>query len=366
MASNVTGLERLEDRPITMSPAAIEEEFTRIWRETAAAGADEASVRLRTQNFVGIGPETWTVERFERVMESLPQRHPCRGVLAVVSPERHGREASISAHCWRTAAGGRHVCSEEVILRAGVGDEQALASTVLALLVPELPLNVWVIGPIDLTSYLASELIDNAEIVFVDTKDAPDVASALHSALVAHRKHGVAVCDLAWRRLAVWRSLVAQFFDGGDGARRLSQLRSIEITGGGAVSSEMLLMGGWFISRLGLSLAEVERDDGSLAATLYDGSRGVTLKLVARVEQPAGITEVNVRTSEAEFIVQSHAESSHMHVREEWPGESDHRTVAQVPMDDASVVAEALDDASDLPIFIEAAEAALGLLRGEA
>ncbi len=363
MASDVTGLERLEDRPITMSPAAIEEEFTRIWKETAAAGADEASVRLRTQNFVGVGPETWTVERFERVMESLPQRHPCRSVLAVISPERSGLESSISAHCWRTAAGGRHVCSEEVILKAGPADEHALASTVLALLVPELPLNVWVIGPVVLDSHVASELIEGADIVFVDTADAPDVAAALRAALIAHRKHNVAVCDLAWRRLAVWRSLIAQFFDGDDGARRLSQLRAIEITGGGAVSSEMLLMGGWFISRLGLSLAEAERDNTSLTATLYDGSRGVTLTLKGGPEQAAAITEVKVRTSEAEFIVQAHAESGHMHVREEWPGDSDHRTVAQVPTDDASVVAEALDDASDLPIFIEAAEAAVDLLR---
>jgi glucose-6-phosphate dehydrogenase assembly protein OpcA len=299
-------------------------------------------------------------------MESLPQRHPCRGVLAVMSPDRTGLESSISAHCWRTGAGGRHVCSEEVILKAGPGDEHALASTVLALLVPELPLNVWVIGPIDLESHVASELIDEAEIVFVDSADAPDVAASLDAALLAHRKHHVAVCDLAWRRVAVWRALVAQFFDGDEGLRRLSQLRAIEITGGGSVTSEMLLMAGWFISRLGLSLAEVERQANSLTATLYDGSRGVVLKLVGESGKTEALTEVKISTSDAEFIVQAHPESGHMHVREEWPGESDRRTVAQVPVDDASVVAEALDDASDLPIFIEAAEAALTVLRGPA
>ena len=359
----MSGIERLADRPIAMSPAAIEEEFTRIWRETAAAGADDSSIRLRTLNFVGVGPETWTVERFERVMESLPQRHPCRGVLVVTSPDRHGLEASISAHCWRTSAGGRHVCSEEVVLTAGMEDEHALASTVLALLVPELPLTVWVIGAIDLEAHVVGELIDGAETVFVDTADAPDIAVAFRSVLDAHRKHDVAICDLAWRRLGVWRALVAQFFDGDDGLRRLSQLQGIEIVGGTGVSSEMLLIAGWFISRLGLSLAEVTRAPESLKATLYDGSRGVSLTLSSGVTEPTRICEVRVRTSEAEFIVQTHPESRHMHVREERPGGSDHRTVAQVPVDDASVVAEALDDASDLPIFIDAAQAALALLR---
>lgn len=363
MAPDVSGIERLADRPIEMSPDAIEEEFTRIWRETAATGADDSSIRLRTLNFVGVGPETWTVERFERVMESLPQRHPCRGVLAVTSPDRHGLEASISAHCWRTSTGGRHVCSEEVILRAGMEDEHALASTVLALLVPELPLTVWVIGDIDLEAHVIGELIDGAETVFVDTADAPDVAVAFHAVLGAHRRHDVAICDLAWRRLGVWRSLIAQFFDGDEGLRRLTQLQGVEIIGGAGVSSEMLLMAGWFTSRLGLSLAEVTRDAGSLTATLYDGSRGVSLKLSSDVAEPARICEVKVRTSEAEFVVQTHPESNHMHVREEWPGDSDRRTVEQVPTDDASVVAEALDDVSDLPVFIEAAQAALALLR---
>ncbi len=129
------------------------------------------------------------------------------------------------------------------------------------------------------------------------------------------------------------------------------------------MSSEMLLMAGWFVSRLGLSFAEVDRDGGSVEATLYDGSRGVALKLSDGGFAGAPLTEVKVRASGAEFIVQSHPESGHMHVREEWPDDSDHRTVAQMPTDDASVVAEALDDASDLPIFIEAAQAALSLLR---
>ncbi len=364
MAPDVSGIDRLEDRPISVSPAAIEEEFMSVWRETAAAGGDDSSIRLRTLNFVGVGPETWTVDRFERVMESLPQRHPCRGVLAVTSPERRGLEASISAHCWRTSGDGRHVCSEEVILKAGPADDRALASTVLALLVTELPLVVWVIGPIELDSYLVSELIDSAEVVFVDSADAGDAAASLQAALGARRRHDVAICDLAWRRAGVWRSLLAQFFDGDDGPHRLSQLESIEISGGAGISSEMLLVAGWFISRLGLALAEVRRDAERITATLYDGTRGVTVTLAAGGQHAARLTEVKVCTSEAAFIVQTHPESAHMHVREEWTGDASpvHRTVAQVAIDDASLLAEALDDASDLAIFLEAAASAVTLV----
>ena len=40
-------------------------------------------------------------------------------LTVMTSPDRTALEASISALCWRTATGGRHVCSEEVILKAG-------------------------------------------------------------------------------------------------------------------------------------------------------------------------------------------------------------------------------------------------------
>ena len=73
-----------------------------------------------------------------------------------------------------------------------------------------------------------------------------------------------------------------------------------------------------------------------------------------------------MRAAGGEFVVQSHSESEHMHVREEWPDRSDHRTVAQVPTDDASVFADALDDASDLPIVLDAARGALSLLLASA
>ena len=62
-------------------------------------------------------------------------------------------------------------------------------------------------------------------------------------------------------------------------------------------------------------------------------------------------------------VVQSHAESGHMHVREERDGESIHRTVAQVATDDATILCDALDDHSDGDVFIEALRSAVSLLR---
>ena len=84
MASHVSAIERLAERPIAVEPAAIEDEFTRIWRETSGAGHDESSVRLRVLNFVAIGRAD-AAERFDAVMQRLPRHHPCRALLATTA-----------------------------------------------------------------------------------------------------------------------------------------------------------------------------------------------------------------------------------------------------------------------------------------
>lgn len=360
MAPDVAPIERLEDRPISVDPAAIEDEFSRIWRETSGAGFDESSIRLRVVNFVGLAYTDEGTGRFEEVMARLPQRHPCRGLLAVSAAEYLQLDATIAAHCWRSAGGGRHVCSEEVILHGGVTQEPELASAVLALLVPEVPVAAWFIDAFEPGGYFAAELVDAAATVFFDSAAAPAPGAAFALALATRDAHDVALADLAWGRTETWRELIAQMFDGADGPRELDAITSIEVRGGeGAASAEPLLLGAWFVSRLGLALADVERSDGTLAAALYDGTRAVRLRVVPGAQ---AVEEVLLRTADAEFQVQCHAESGHMHVRESWDSGASRRTVQQMDISDGAVIMRALDGVSDGGVYAETLHAALALL----
>lgn len=360
MAQDVAPIERLEDRPITVDPAAIEEEFTRIWRETSGAGFDESTIRLRVVNFVGIAQSEEGEARFEDVMIQLPRRHPCRGLLAVSSASFVRLDATIAAHCWRSTGGRRHVCSEEVILHGGVTQEPELASAILALLVPEVPVVAWLIDAFDPGGYLAGEVLEAAALVFFDTAAAPVMSQALETAIATGEAHDVALADLAWSRTEAWRELIAQMFDGPDGPRELDAITSIEVRGGaGADSSEPLLLASWLVSRLGLALADADRSDGTLVASLYDGTRGVRLR-IAPGERV--IDEVVLRTADAEFAVSCHAESGHMHVRETWDSGASSRTVRQMDVSDAAIIALALDGVRDGIVYSEAVQAALALL----
>ncbi|HEY7802278.1 MAG TPA: glucose-6-phosphate dehydrogenase assembly protein OpcA [Dehalococcoidia bacterium] len=362
MASDVASIERLDDRAMAVDPARIEEEFSKIWSETAG-GSEASSIRLRVLNFVAFAHDAGDIERFDRVMRLLPQRHPCRAMLALATPEQRTLEAAISARCWRTASGGRHVCAEEVRLTGGAAQQQELASAVLGLLVPELPVVIWLMDSPELGGRMSRQLMETADRMIFDTAGEPESGHIFDHVLQAGRQYEVELSDIAWGRVATWRALIAQFFDG-EGLKQLSQIQSIEIeSGGSSLSTEALLLAGWLVSRLGLSLADLDSSPERIEATLYERSRGVTLTVSRSTAPDAGpVRQVSIRTSDATLTVELHPESAHMHVREQWAEAPARRTVSSLPADDASVIALTLDDYADPAIYAEALGSALALL----
>lgn len=363
MAQDVSAIERITEAPVSVEPADIEAQFNRIWDETTSGGLDDSTVRLRVLNLVGIAQSPDARARFEALMMELPERHPGRGIFADATSERGGVEASISAHCWRAPGGSRHVCSEEVTLTAPPAKQQALASAVLALLVPELPVAAWLIGGAVLEGDLVREVIEEADRVFIDTAGASDLRATFRSALHAAEEHSVELCDLAWCRSETWRSLVAQFFDSPERMRELSQLRSVRIVvGGERITSEALLLGGWFISRLGLTFADLDANERSIVATLYDRTRAVRVGLASGGPAGLPVQEVRIETDGASFLVEMHEANGHMHVREEWPDGPARQVVEQLPLDDAAILSDALDSVDEPLLYLAALASAIELL----
>ncbi len=364
MASDVDppAIERLENHPIALDPRQIEDEFARIWRETAGAGYDESSLRLRVLNLAAVAWNAEALRRFEDVMQELPQRHPCRGIFAVASADHARLDATIAAHCWRSSGGRRHVCSEEVLLAGAPMQERELASAVLALLVPELPVTAWFIGEPPANSYLAHEVVEAADQLLLDSADSADTGAAFQAMRRLRKQHNVRVSDLAWERLATWRALAAQLFDGADGARELARVTSIEVTGGGGAGTpEALLFAGWLASRLRLSLADTRKEGGRITATLYEGSRAVSVT-IAPGSGSAPLDSLRIRTPDAKFTLEHHADSGHMHLREDWDAGSTRRTVEAPVTTDAAVIATALDGIADGALLEAAVTAALDFL----
>ena len=359
MAQDVSPIERLEMQPVAVDPASIEAEFSRVWHETSGAGLDDSSVRLRVANIVVLARGDAERARFEEVMELLPQRHPCRGILALTDAERNAVEATISAHCWRSQGGERHICSEEVILLGGRGNERQMASAVLALLVADIPLTVWFPGALSTQGPLSEGLIDQADRIMFDSARAGDVLRVIETAERLREEHGLVCDDLAWLRLAGWRSLMAQLFDDAPGAAELSRIVRITIDGAPG-ASEPLLLAGWLIAQLGYTPADVTSAAGELRATLYAGSRAVTIVVSQHRDVP--IARVALESPAGRFSVAWHADSGHLHVESNMDGgEPQRRVVAPTPVDDASMISMAFDGLSESDVHARSVSAIQGL-----
>ncbi len=366
MASNVEAtIEPLEERPRQVSPASIEDEFTRMLRESAgSSGYDASSIRLRVLNFLAFTTAQDAGARFESVLQVLPQRYPCRAILARTDKDRERLEATVSARCWHASGEVRDMCSEEVQLVASATQPQELASAVLALLVPELPVTAWVMDGPELRGRLSQELIEAADRIVTDTAVVPDIATGFRALLRDMRDVDARIADFAWLRLEAWRAMVAQFFDGDAGMAELARINEIEIESErDALGSEALLLAGWLVSRLGLSLADLSADARHVDATLYDGTRGVTLKIVPpRADGSEPARRIHIRTTGCVMTVEMHPASGHMHVQEAWGEQTTRRTVAVLRDDEASLVVMAQDDASDPAIYVDAVRSALALM----
>ncbi len=349
------------EHPLRVRPDEVDAAIDELWRECAPSGADESTVRLRLLNFVAVGSGADAARRFQDVVSALPAHHPCRGILATTVGGAAAVEASISARCWLAPGGGRHLCSEEITLTAGPGQQRALASAVLALLVPEVTVAVWAMGGLGDAS-LVDEIADAADHLYFDSAEAADAADAWTRAGAIAGDHDLELRDLAWQRIATWRALVSQLFDNEGALAELGRLTSFTITCGGArPAAEALLVAGWLVSRLDLTLADTTAAADGVTATLYDGSRGVRLT-IAFDGGDAPLRALELRSPGATFVVEVDATSGHMHVAETWGDATSRRTVAQPPLDDASLFGEALDGGDEPSVYVDAVNAALSLL----
>jgi glucose-6-phosphate dehydrogenase assembly protein OpcA len=352
------------EHPIRVRPDEVESTLDKLWRDCAPRGLDESTVRLRLLNFVAAGAGTEAVRRFARVAAALPAHHPCRGILAATVADAADVEASISVRCWLAPGGGRHLCSEEITLTAAPGQERALASAVLALLVPEVAVAVWVMGGLaDLS--LVDEIAEAGDCLYFDSGEAGDPAEAWSRAVAIAGKHGIEPRDLAWSRIATWRALVSQMFDSDEARAELRRLTSITVgSGGGRPSAEALLIAGWLLSRLDLAIADAAAGPEGVQVTLYDGSRGVRLT-IATDGGGTALRLLELRGERAKFVVDADTEHAQMHVDETWGDATSRRTVAQPPVDDASLFGAALDGGDHPSVYLDAVDAALALVGRE-
>jgi glucose-6-phosphate dehydrogenase assembly protein OpcA len=201
--------------------------------------------------------------------------HPCRVLLLIAEPgpSDGGVRAAVNI-LGHVVDPGRWVCSELVTLRAAGPSIDRLPSAVRALLIGDLPTNLWWAAPQPppLAGVLFHDLAEQAQQIIYDSIGWPDPARGVvataawleqvdsgHGAVPpAPRPPGgreevrpwQVVSDLNWRRLKYWRRLLSQALEPASAPGALGSITEVLVEHGPHAVIQAWELVSWLAARL--------------------------------------------------------------------------------------------------------------------
>lgn len=355
-----------EERRLS-SVSAIAEELARVMQELNQPDPDteaQPPARASVMNLVLVGPDKVTIERAAEVAAQLSYTYPSRTFAVTASPADPvaSLDGYVSSYCYLSTPESKEVvCLEQVRLQATGETARHLDGIILPLLLPDLPVFLWWIGePPEETD----ALLQSCDRLIVDStgfrEPLPQLAR-LYRILPkqGNRRDGAALSDFTWLRLAPWRELLAQFFDGQETLPYLDQMSNVRVEyatdpGGAAHASPSLLLLGWLAAKLRWQYRDVTTRAGErdyrLSFTKQGGAQ-VAAQVVprARAGEPGYTGEI--LTVELTALSEDHGATFsvslahggvHATTRAHLPGLRD--LIRTVPLERASMVDLLLDE----------------------
>gem|GEM_PF-739364 len=218
--------------------------------------------RSSTVNVVAVARSPREAERLERAIVGLPDFQPARVILLILNDAHPGGDDAFTV---RTAVleqpPARHrpvIRFEMITVEVHPSMAEDFASVASPLLVSELADFLWWPGDGVFPSPIFHNLAEIMDDVIVDTASFTQPRRSLPAVrgLISGRNRCPRVSDFTWQRLAIWRQLVAQFFDSPATRPALDAITDVEIVYAPANEkgisgfSAALLLAGWLVSSL--------------------------------------------------------------------------------------------------------------------
>jgi glucose-6-phosphate dehydrogenase assembly protein OpcA len=287
----------------------IDAELQRLWRAADSewnGDGPRPDIRTSVLNLIVYAPDQACCDRTTAALEHLSGTHPSRAIIIVPGHARDsetGIDCRLSIHSHGAYAEFRQVCSEQLVLWVHGQASQHLASIVMPLLAPDLPVFLWWPGETPFHHHVYGQLRDVADRFVVDSSDfahpAQDLVAMSHSVHAAGQK--TAFSDFNWARLAPWRELVASFFDAPQLRPYLERLQGIEIECAPVRDRSVLdlpqalLLAGWVASSLGLRADARQVADKKYSLHLANGTHGVGVEIVVADESSSNPVSVQLK-----------------------------------------------------------------------
>lgn len=252
----------------------LDEELSFLWKISAdnMRSGQNTNVRMSVLNLVICAPDIESAKRASALLRELSNQHLARVTVLIL--DRINETASVSTwitlRCFSVISDLMRHCFEQMTIRATGAAVRSAATIIQPLLKPDLPVYLWWVGDPPDDDSIFSDLVSLSSRVVIDSTTFFNPERDIHTlALLCQSLPDLAISDLNWGRLTLWRQLVAQFFDVMEYRPYLSGVTSIEIehavaplatptlTEEGEVSpnpARALLLAGWLKDRLGWSL----------------------------------------------------------------------------------------------------------------
>lgn len=264
---------------------AIEAEIRRLWRENAKEGGEPVT-RACLLTLVALVADESELANATRAARAAAARHPARLVFVLARPGAAlppSIDAAVNAYCTVAGRGRRQVCHEDVEIAATGAAVESVPSAVRPLLVPDLPVLLWMPSDRLAASSAAAALATLSDRVIADSATwAPESLRRL-------RADGAAVSDLAFGRTLPWRRAIAALFDGPSCASA-RDLASARVTG---ALPDAAILAAWIEGRSGARTSVENAPGPGIRSASFDTAGAARFRvdldsgrLVARIDAP--------------------------------------------------------------------------------
>jgi glucose-6-phosphate dehydrogenase assembly protein OpcA len=300
----------------------------------------------------------------EQVVE-VSAVHPMRALVVVGEVGRADRDVTARVTVRPLGHGGkRYACAEQVTLHAAGGAVDRLPFAVRALLIGDLPVNVWWAAPQPppLAGPLLYELAEHAQQIMFDSIGWPDpmrgVAATASWLEQVERPRGQwrVASDLNWRRLKYWRRLLTQALEPASAPGAAGSATEVLVEHGPHAMVQAWELASWLTRRLEWALEGGKVSSGVETVWRFTGPAGDARVRVHRLDQgPAEVRRVRLACKlDGQPVALNFAVGDGQRLSLSLEGaEGAPRTMAMPPHTAAELIGRQLSDRERDPVFRE-------------
>src|SRR5688500_16893091 len=299
-----------------------------------------AYVPARVMNMVVIVDKDFRGEIDNR-LRRVGRFHPSRLVVVAVEPGRRRLAATVRIGTEDAPESGSiAVGRERVELQIGERHLAKLDTIVDPLMVTDLATMVW-------SPHGHQEGVDAlrrlAQIVLIDSQDAPDVEAAL--ARADDLSGDTYVVDLAWLRSTPWRERVAAAFDSPRRRPDLKKISGVTVRHREDSLASGLLFCGWLSSRLGWEPGALSQARGRWSGHAHTRRQDIKLTLQPVEMSSPGLAGVTIELASGQAVALDHAPGGLRAMRRERDGTERAWTVMGASRGEGGILGEGVRQA---------------------